>query len=80
MDEKMNEFYFECCQQMLFLWKIEQKKQGSKQFMLVSFKINPQMKCSNHNLNPYFIFLQYEIYSTTKPWACQRNDIQLLPL
>jgi len=80
MDEKINEFYCECCQQMLFLWKIEQKKQGSKQFMLVSFKINPQMKCSNHNLNPYFIFLQYEIYSTTKPWACQRNDIQLLPL
>ncbi len=28
MDENMDELYFECWQQMLFLWKIEQKKQG----------------------------------------------------
>jgi hypothetical protein len=38
------------------MWKFEQKKQGSKQFMLVSFKTNPQMKCSSHNLKPYLIF------------------------
>jgi hypothetical protein len=25
MNEKMNELYYECCQQMLFFWKIEQK-------------------------------------------------------
>jgi hypothetical protein len=28
MDENMDEFYSECCQKMLFLQKIEQKKQG----------------------------------------------------
>jgi len=28
MDENMDELYSECCQQMLFLQKIEQKKQG----------------------------------------------------
>jgi hypothetical protein len=27
-----------------------------KQVMLVSFKTNLQMKCSCHNLKPYFIF------------------------
>jgi hypothetical protein len=28
IDEKMDELCLECCQQMLFLQKIEQKKQG----------------------------------------------------
>ncbi len=32
------------------------KEIGLEQFMLVSFKTNPQMKCSNQNLKPYFIF------------------------
>jgi hypothetical protein len=36
----MDELYSKCGQQMFFLRKIEQKI-GSKQFMLVSFKINP---------------------------------------
>ncbi len=31
MDEKKDERYYECCQQTLFLWKIEQKKQGQNQ-------------------------------------------------
>jgi hypothetical protein len=44
-----------------------------KQFMLVSFKTNPQIKCSSHNLKPYFIYFEYEIYSsstTFKPYKC----------
>jgi len=55
MDEKMDEFYFKCCYIFLFFWKIE-KKMGSKQFMLVSFNTNPQMKRRNHNSKPHFIF------------------------
>ncbi len=55
MDLKMDELYSKCGQQMLFLRKFVQKI-GLKQFMLVFFKTNPQMKCSSHNLKPYFIF------------------------
>jgi hypothetical protein len=66
----MDEIYIECCQQMLILQKIEQK---INKFMLVSFKTNPQIKCSSHNLKPYFIYFEYEIYSsstTFKPYKC----------
>jgi hypothetical protein len=72
----MNDFYgwkgwtFECCQKMLILWKNWTKK-GSKQFMLLSVKTNPQMKCSSHNLKPYFMFPKHEVYSssaTFKPY------------
>jgi hypothetical protein len=38
LNEKMDEIYSECCQQMLFFWKIEQNKKVKHQLFIMYIK------------------------------------------